>query len=138
MSQSSSIVLFPKSNALLITDALVNLQRIENIVTETDQPEELRETMEFIKLNYIQADEMQNQLEDLINGPLKNYLEGNTSVTADERTNQLIVVSHPVNIEMIMNVVKKVDVDAAPLTGSEVFQLRQAKAEEVEGRGILR
>ena len=131
MSQSSSFVLFPKSNALLITDALVNLQRIENIVTQTDQPEELRETMEFIKLNYIQADEMQNQLEDLINGPLKNYLEGNTSVTADERTNQLIVVSHPENIEMIMNVVKKVDVDAAPLTGSEVFQLRQAKAEEV-------
>ena len=131
MSQSSSFVLFPKSNALLITDALINLQRIENIVTEADQPQELRETMEFVKLNYIQADEMQKQLEDLINGPLKSYLEGNTSVTADERTNQLIIVSHPVNLEMIMDVVKKVDVDAAPLTGSEVFQLRQAKAEEV-------
>jgi general secretion pathway protein D len=131
MSQSSSFVLFPKSNALLITDALINLQRIESIVTEADQPQELRETMEFVKLNYIQADEMQKQLEDLINGPLKSYLEGNTSVTADERTNQLIIVSHPVNLEMIMDVVEKVDVDAAPLTGSEVFQLRQAKAEEV-------
>ncbi|MAS64471.1 MAG: hypothetical protein CL815_04505 [Coraliomargarita sp.] len=131
MSQSSSFVLFPKSNALLITDALINLQRIETIVTEADQPQELRETMEFVKLNYIQADEMQKQLEDLINGPLKSYLEGNTSVTADERTNQLIIVSHPVNLEMIMDVVEKVDVDAAPLTGSEVFQLRQAKAEEV-------
>ncbi len=131
MSQSSSFVLFPKSNALLITDALINLQRIENIVTEADQPQELRETMQFVKLNYIQADEMQKQLEDLINGPLKSYLEGNTSVTADERTNQLIIVSHAVNLEMIMDVVEKVDVDAAPLTGSEVFQLRQAKAEEV-------
>jgi len=30
-----------------------------------------------------------------------------------------------------MKVIKSVDVDAAPLTGSEVFQLRQAKAEEV-------
>ena len=131
MSQSSSFILFPKSNALLITDALINLQRIENIVTEADQPQELRETMQFVKLNYIQADEMQKQLEDLINGPLKSYLEGNTSVTADERTNQLIIVSHPVNLEMIMDVVEKVDVDAAPLTSSEVFQLRQAKAEEV-------
>ncbi|MEC8650679.1 MAG: secretin N-terminal domain-containing protein [Verrucomicrobiota bacterium] len=131
MSQSSSFILFPKSNALLITDALINLQRIENIVTEADQPQYLRETMQFVKLNYIQADEMQKQLEDLINGPLKSYLEGNTSVTADERTNQLIIVSHPVNLEMIMDVVEKVDVDAAPLTSSEVFQLRQAKAEEV-------
>ena len=100
-------------------------------MTEADQPQELRESMQFVKLNYIQADEMQKQLEDLINGPLKSYLEGNTSVTADERTNQLIIVSHPVNLKMIMDVVEKVDVDAAPLTSSEVFQLRQAKAEEV-------
>ena len=30
-----------------------------------------------------------------------------------------------------MNIIASLDVDAAPLTGSEVFQLRQAKAEEV-------
>lgn len=131
LSQSASFVLFPKSNALLITDALINLQRIESVIAEADQAQELRETMEFVKLNFIQANEMKKQLEGLIQGPLKSYLEGNTSITADERTNQLIVVTHPGNIAMIMDVVEQVDVDAAPLTGSEVFQLRQAKAEEV-------
>lgn len=131
LSQNSSFIPFPKSNALLITDALINLQRIETILKEADQPETLREELKFIKLDFIQANEAQQQIEQLIQGPLKSYLEGNTSVSADERTNQLILVTHPGNVPIIMDVVSNIDVDAAPLTSSEVFQLRQAKAEEV-------
>jgi general secretion pathway protein D len=52
-------------------------------------------------------------------------------VTADERTNQIILITPPGNLAIIMDVIQSVDVDAAPLTASEVFQLRQAKAEEV-------
>lgn len=131
LSQNSSIVPFPKSNALLVTDALLNLQRIESILAEADQPESVREAVKFIKLDFIQASEAQQQIENLIQGPLKSYLEGNTSVSSDERTNQLILVTHPGNVPMVMDVISNIDVDAAPLTGSEVFQLRQAKAEEV-------
>jgi general secretion pathway protein D len=131
LSQNSSVIVFPKSNAMLITDALINLQRIERIIDEMDKPQEIREEIQFIKLDYIQASEMQQRIENLISGPLKNYLEGTTSVTADERTNQLILITHPGNLEVIMNVIESVDVDAAPLTSSEVFPLRQAKAEEV-------
>lgn len=131
LSQNSSAVPFPKSNALLITDALINLQRIENILNETDRSQDVRETVEFIKLNFIQAADAQKQIDGLVRGALKSYLEGNTSVTADERTNQLILVTHPGNLDLIMDVVDNIDVDAAPLTSSEVFQLRQAKAEQV-------
>ena len=131
LSQNSSVIVFPKSNAMLITDALINLQRIERIIDEMDKPQEIREEIQFIQLDYIQAAEMQQRIENLISGPLKNYLEGTTSVTADERTNQLILITHPGNLEVIMNVIENVDVDAAPLTSSEVFPLRQAKAEDV-------
>lgn len=131
LSQNSSFVIFPKSNAVLITDSLVNLQRIENILSQADQPQSVRESIKFIKLKYVQAEQMQGRLEQLIQGPLKSYLEGNTSVTSDERTNQIILITHPGNLETIMRVIDSVDVDAAPLTSSEVFALRQAKAEEV-------
>lgn len=131
LSQNSNFVNFPKSNALLVTDALVNLQRIEKILAEADHPQAVREEISFIKLDFVQAREMKERLENLIQGPLSSYLEGNTSITADERTNQIIIITHKGNTEMINNVIKGVDVDAAPLTGSEVFQLRQAKAEEV-------
>ena len=131
VSQNSSVLAFPKSNALLITDALVNIQRIETILKDADRAQVIREEIKFIKLDFVQATEMQERIENLIQGPLKSYLEGNTSVAADERTNQLILITHPGNLEIIMNVIQSVDVDAAPLTASEVFQLRQAKAEEV-------
>jgi general secretion pathway protein D len=131
LSQNSSVVIFPKSNAMLITDALINLQRIERILNEMDKPQDIREEIQFIKLDYIQAAEMQQRIENLIQGPLKSYLEGNTSVTADERTNQLILITHPGNLDVIMNVIEHVDIDAAPLTSTAVFPLRQAKAEEV-------
>ena len=131
LSQNSSVVVFQKSNAMLITDALINLQRIERLVMEMDKPQTIREEIKFIKLNFIQASEMQQRIENLIQGPLKSYLEGNTSVAADERTNQLILITHPGNLDVIMDVIESVDVDAAPLTASEVFPLRQAKAAEV-------
>ena len=131
LSQNSSVIVFPKSNAMLITDALINLQRIERIIDEMDKPQEIREEIQFIKLDYVQATEMQQRIENLITGPLKNYLEGTTSVTADERTNQLILITHPGNLDVIMNVIESVDVDAAPLTSSEVFPLRQAQAVDV-------
>jgi general secretion pathway protein D len=131
VSQNSSVLPFPKSNALLITDALVNIQRIETIFKDADRAQVIREEIKFIKLDFVQAAEMQERIENLIQGPLKNYLEGNTSVTADERTNQIILITHPGNLAIIMDVIQSVDVDAAPLTASEVFQLRQAKAEEV-------
>ncbi|MEC7230526.1 MAG: secretin N-terminal domain-containing protein, partial [Verrucomicrobiota bacterium] len=131
VSQNSSVLPFPKSNALLITDALVNIQRIETIFKDADRAQVIREEIKFIKLDFVQAVEMQERIENLIQGPLKSYLEGNTSVTADERTNQIILITHPGNLAIIMDVIQSVDVDAAPLTASEVFQLRQAKAEEV-------
>ncbi len=131
LSQNSSVVIFQKSNAILITDALINLQRIERLIDEMDKPQAIREKVQFVKLNFVQATEMQQRIENLIQGPLNSYLEGNTSVTADERTNQLILITHPGNIEIIMDIIESVDVDAAPLTSSEVFPLRQAKAEEV-------
>ena len=31
-------------------------------------------------------------------GPLKKYLEGNTVIEADERTNQLMVLTHKTNL----------------------------------------
>lgn len=131
ISSTSSVIPFPKSNALLVTDALINLQRIETVIDEADRAQSVRETIKFIKLNFVQAADMQSRIESLIQGPLNSYLEGNTSVTADERSNQIILITHPGNVDVIMEVIESVDVDAAPLTASEVFQLRQAKAEEV-------
>ena len=131
LSPNHNLTIYPKSNALLITDALVNLQRTEDILKENDQPQAIRESVEFIKLEFVQAKDMEGQLRSLIDGSLKSYLQGNTNITVDERTNQLILVTHPANLALIQSVIDNIDIDAAPLTASEVFPLKQAKAEDV-------
>ena len=131
LSPNHNLTIYPKSNALLITDALVNLQRIELLLKDNDQPQAIRESVEFIKLEFVQAKDMENQLRSLIDGSLKSYLQGNTNITVDERTNQLILVTHPANLALIQSVIDNIDIDAAPLTASEVFPLKQAKAEDV-------
>ena len=131
LSPNHNLTIYPKSNALLITDALVNLQRIESLLKENDQPQVIRESVEFIKLEFVQAKDMESQLRSLIDGSLKSYLQGNTNITVDERTNQLILVTHPANLALIQSVIDNIDIDAAPLTASEVFPLKQAKAEDV-------
>lgn len=131
LSPNHNLTIFPKSNALLITDSLVNLQRTESILKENDQPQAIRESVEFIKLEFVQAKDMEGQLRSLIDGSLKSYLQGNTNITVDERTNQLILVTHPANLALIQSVIDNIDIDAAPLTASEVFPLKQANAVDV-------
>ena len=131
LSPNNSVITFPKSNAFLITDALINLQRIETILKENDRAQSIRESVKFVKLQFVQAKNMESQLSSLIEGSLKSYLQGNTKITVDERTNQLILVTHPGNLALIQSVIDNIDIDAAPLTASEVFPLKQAKADAV-------
>ena len=120
-----------KSNSLLVTDALVNLQRIETILQIIDQPPTNNLATLFFPLQYVSATEISKQLAELQKGGLKHYLENNTTFLPDERTNQLIVLTHPSNEGIISDFVDKLDIDVAPLTKTEIFFLKHADATEV-------
>ncbi|MGF1485065.1 MAG: secretin N-terminal domain-containing protein [Opitutales bacterium] len=127
-----TIVPFERSNSFLVTDHLRNLQRIEQVLSEVDTPPEIKEEVLFFGLDNTNAADLRSRLETLAedNGRLGRYLRG-TSITADERTNQLVVVTHPSNVSLITDVIEKLDVDVAPLTRSEVFSIRHANAPDV-------
>ncbi|MGF1448090.1 MAG: secretin N-terminal domain-containing protein [Opitutales bacterium] len=126
------LVPFQRSNSFLVTDYLRNLQRIEQVLTEVDTPPQITEEVLFFGLNNTSASELSSRLENLAqdNNRLGRYLQG-TSITADDRTNQLVVVTHPSNVALITDVIEKLDVDVAPLTRSEVYSIRHAQAPDV-------
>jgi len=130
MTQGSPLA-FDKSNLLLITDSLINLQRIERMLPILDKPSKLKTDMIFFELQNISADEVSERIEKLIAGPLRKQLEGNTNVEADERTNQVIVFTHPSNAILIRELVERLDIDVAPATDTKVFSIRYADATEV-------
>ena len=122
---------FFKSNSLMITDALVNLQRVERILETIDQPPEVDVEILFFPLKHVAASEITKRFEGLQSGSLKRYLENNTTFVGDDRTNQLIVFTHPSNNQIISDFIEKLDIDVAPLTQTEVFFLKHADATEV-------
>lgn len=130
MSQGAPMA-FEKSNLILITDALINLQRIERLLPVLDKPAALKTEMLFFDLQNIQAEEVVQRIQSLVQGPLKKQLENNTTVEGDERTNQLIIFTHPTNAPLIRNLIERLDVDVAPTTATKVFSIRYADATEL-------
>jgi|TARA_B110000037_G_scaffold223120_1_gene302376 general secretion pathway protein D len=130
MSQGSPISL-EKSGLLLVTDALVNLQRIERILKAIDQPTDDSIEILFFHLKHIDVQEASQRLKQMQAGALRRRLQTNTNFDADERTNQLIVFTHKANTSLITNLIEKMDIDVAPLTTTKLFSIRYAEAVEV-------
>jgi general secretion pathway protein D len=128
---SGTPIAFSKSNLILITDALINLQRIERLLPILDKPGKLRTEMLFFELQNLKSTEVVRRLQQLTTGVLKNRLDSNTSFEADERTNQLLVFTHPANVQLITELVERLDIDVAPATSTNVYSIRYADATEV-------
>ncbi|MFW6353158.1 MAG: secretin N-terminal domain-containing protein [Verrucomicrobiota bacterium] len=130
MSQGAPLAL-EKSGILLVADSLVNLQRIERLLATIDRPSERETAVLFFELENVEAQQVLRRLQQIQTGPLRHRLEGNTSFDADERTNQLIVFTHPANEALVNELIGKMDIDVAPLTTTKVYSIRYAEATEV-------
>ncbi|MBT6463386.1 MAG: hypothetical protein HOK49_12695 [Opitutae bacterium] len=124
-------VIFEKSNSFLCTDALLNLQRVRTLLDDIDQPADFVE-LKFFNMEHMDASEMKQRFDGLAQGPLKKYLEGNTVIEADERTNQLMVLTHRSNLPILEKIISQLDVNVEPRTKSKVFKVMHAQAKEVE------
>lgn len=124
-------IAFPKSNAILVTDPLINLQRIENVISKVDQPSEVKVLILFYQLQHVSASDVVKRLQAMQTGSLKRYFENNTTFEAVERSNQLVVFTHQSNKDIIDDLILKLDVDVAPLTQTDIFSLKHADATEV-------
>ena len=122
---------FPRSNAILVSDALVNLQRVDAFLKKIDAPAALREDVAFIQIKHVSASDLREKLVAMQNDLLKKYFE-NTTIDVDMRTNQLIVVTQKGNLDAIKKFIKGLDIEAEPILRNEVFYIRHCKAEEIE------
>jgi len=127
----STQLVLKKANAIMVTDSLTNLQQIERVLQKVDVPTKMDSQMIFRNLSYISSEELKQRLESMAQGPLKRFLDGDSYFESDERTNQIIIMTDPSNVAILEEVINSLDVDAAPLTRTEVFYLKHAEAEEV-------
>jgi general secretion pathway protein D len=116
-------------NACLITDSLVNLQRMERLLSTLDVASQ--NEMIILSLRHLRATELQKRLKESVDGSLKPFIKGVVSIEADDRTNHVVMVTNPENKPMLERLVQTWDGDVDPLTKSEVIYLKHAQAEKV-------
>lgn len=163
-----SIIPFKNSNAVIVTDTISNLQRLEYVVGEVDKPSRLNIEPVFYTLQYAEAGEVAQQIQQMIDdarnrfgdsnssgnsgggrnnanastvnpvasnesdGSISQILFGsNTAISADDRTNQIIIMTAPSNLEFFEDIIRKLDIKADPSTRIDVIPLKHADATEV-------
>ena len=124
-------VIFEKTNAVLITDTLSTLQRIEQLIRQLDRPATAGLQPKFYPLHFAKASDLVNKISAILKPPLSNQLSSATSVSADDRTNQIILISDPRQYPFFDELIAKLDVKSDPNTRNEVLYLKHATAKDV-------
>ena len=124
-------VVFDKANAALVTDSVSNLQRVEQLLARLDQPVLAGLTPKFYPLRFAKASDVVNKLRTILSGALQNQLGTATTYNADDRTNQIVLVSDPRQHAFFDELVAKLDVKSDPNTRNEVIYLKHANSKDV-------
>ena len=124
-------VIFDKANAIFITDSVATLQRIETLLEKLDRPITGNLTPKFYPMSFAKASVLVNQLRTILQGVVQNQLGTATTYSADDRTNQVVVISDPRQHPFFDDLIKKLDIKADPNTRNVVIHLKHANAKEV-------
>jgi general secretion pathway protein D len=124
-------LVFDKANAALITDAVSNLQRIETLLLQLDQPSLAGLEPKFYTLQSAKASEVVTKMRNMLSGPLQVQLGSATTYHADDRTNQIVLIADARQYPFFDELIARLDVRADPNTRNEVIYLKHAAAKEV-------
>lgn len=121
----------PNANAVLITDSISNLQRIETLLQQVDKPVTAGMKPKFYTVKNVKASELVNKLRAILTGTLQTQLGSATTYNADDRTQQIVVVTDPRQWDFFGELIEKLDTKSDPNTRTDVLYLKNAKAADV-------
>ncbi len=124
-------VVFEKANAVLITDSVANLQRIETLIQQLDRPILAGVASKSYTLQFAKASDVVNKLRTLLSGPLAAQIGTTTTYQADDRTNKVILISDARQQQFFDDLIAQLDVRADPNTRTDVIKLNNAEAADV-------
>ncbi len=139
------------SNALVVTGFAQTLYGIKQLITLIDtKPDELTPQFAKVELEFAVAEEIQPIVKELIDaerglGPSGQRVqqggaaalppgmqEIEPQVSADPRTNSLLVIAAATTMERILNFIRALDIDVDPRGDSHVYRLKNSAAKDLE------
>lgn len=125
-------IVFDKNNSALLTDSISNLQRVESLIAQLDQPLLNGMRTKFYPLQSgAKASDVVNKMRTILSGPLQVQLGSATTYNADDRTNQVVLIADPRQYPFFDELIAKLDVRSDPNTRNEVIYLKHAASKDV-------
>jgi general secretion pathway protein D len=126
ITKDGSIIAYPPTNSLIITDAVSNIRKIESLVSAMDvAAPEGKGKINVYYLKNASAEDIAKLMQALVSrlpvppvgaaaaalpaGP-STILEGAVTITSDKATNSLIIVGSPADYETMKDVIQKLDI----------------------------
>lgn len=129
--QLGGAVLFNNTNSFLVTDSISNLQRVEQLLLALDLPAATNFTPKFYTLRFAKASDLVSRVKQMLQGPNQQALGTTLSLSADDRTNQAVLIADSRQHPFFDELIAKLDVKADPNTRTEVIKLNNATAADV-------
>ena len=127
------LVALQGANAVLVTDSVSNLQRVEALLKIVDRPNTSGLTPKFYPLRNANATALVGKLNGMLGGTLRQQLGQNFTFNADDRTNQIVLFADPRQYATFDDLIAKLDIAADPPTRTDVIYLKHAKAADLVG-----
>jgi general secretion pathway protein D len=123
VSRDGSLISYPATNSLIVTDATPNVRKIESLIRSLDLPaSEGKGKINVYYLKHANSEDFAKVMAALVSrlpvpppggaqpvGPA-TILEGQVTISSDKATNSLIIVASPGDYETIKDVVQKLDI----------------------------
>jgi general secretion pathway protein D len=126
---TANIALLATANAVMITDTVTNLQRIEKLVETIDKPVTANLASKAFLLKNARASTTLAAIRQAMTPAQLAQVGG--QISADDRANQILVVGDPRVFSFYEDLITKYDVKADPNTKQEVITLKSAIATEM-------
>jgi general secretion pathway protein D len=124
VSRDGSLIAYPATNSLIITDAVPNVKKIESLIQSLDvTTSEGKGKINVYYLKHANSEDFAKVMAALVArlpvphpgaaaqpaGPA-TILEGQVTITSDKATNSVIIVASPGDYETIRDVIQKLDI----------------------------
>jgi general secretion pathway protein D len=121
---TGSLIAYPATNSLIITDSVSNIRKIESLLRAMDvAAPEGKGKINVYYLRHASSEDIAKLMQALVSrlpvppaggaapaaGP-STILEGSVTITADKATNSLIIVGSPGDFEIMKDVIQKLDI----------------------------
>ncbi len=131
VAQQGHLAAYPTTNVLIISDRASNIRRIDGIIAQMDKP--VDSDIEIIRLRHAFAAEVVRLLQgiDLTSPEQKSQAGGGVKVSADERTNSILLSGEKSARLKYRAIVAELDAPVETTGNTHVVYLRYADAKNI-------